>query len=186
MAVDASPTTARCEVCANGLDFESWAAGTTTCRRCATAGPRIDYVVGPELDRVVGPGPPESAPVPAPALDEENAWLSELPPEMFDEIADELLRKEREPAGRAAEEAPRSGIQQLLSEMDLSSSARATRWAAWGFAGGFAGNAAVAKYAQMTTEASMSDFVAPMVIGGLVAGATAAVIAWGAAKLREA
>ncbi len=53
-------------------------------------------------------------------------------------------------------------------------------------AAGFAGNAAVAKYAQMTTDASMSDFIAPMVLGGLVAGATAGVIGWGAAKLREA
>ena len=167
-----SPITARCDACANGLDFESWASGAARCRRCAAeSGSTIDYVVGP------GPAEVPRAPV------DDEAWVGDLPPEMFDQIAEELLRTERETAAR---QPSASVLRQLLAELDLSASAKETRWASWGFAAGFAGNAAVAKYAQMTTDASMSDFIAPMVLGGLVAGATAGVIGWGAARLREA
>ena len=57
--------------------------------------------------------------------------------------------------------------------------------AAWGFAAGFAANVLVAKYAQMESASPMGQFIGPLLIGGLLAGATCAAIGWGFAKLRE-
>jgi hypothetical protein len=69
--------------------------------------------------------------------------------------------------------------------MGFGETRREFQWATWGFAIGFAANVVLAKYAQMSSGAPMSQFFGPLVLGGLVAGATCGLIGWGAAKLRE-
>ena len=73
----------------------------------------------------------------------------------------------------------------MLREIGFGKSAREVQWAAWGFAGGFAVNVVLAKYAQMASGASMAAFVIPMLAGGAIAGITCAAIGWGFAKLRD-
>ena len=73
----------------------------------------------------------------------------------------------------------------MLQEIGFGRSAKEMQWAAWGFAGGFAVNVVLAKYAQMASGASMSAFLVPMLVGGAVAGLTCVAIGWGVAKLRD-
>ena len=73
-----------------------------------------------------------------------------------------------------------------LEELGIGRSQRELSWAAWGFAGGFGANVAIAKYAQMASGATMGEFIGPLLVGGIVAGACCAAIGWGLAKLREA
>ncbi len=72
-----------------------------------------------------------------------------------------------------------------IAELGIGQSARERNWAAWGFAAGFATNTLIAKYAQMTSAAPMSQFIGPMLLGGVLAGAACGAIGWGLARLRE-
>ena len=58
-------------------------------------------------------------------------------------------------------------------------------WAIWGFAAGFTANVVVAKYAQMSSGATLGEFIPAFLFGGIVAGAACAGIGWGLAKLRD-
>jgi hypothetical protein len=76
-------------------------------------------------------------------------------------------------------------VRGVFDELGVGRSVRERQWAAWGFAAGFAANVALAKYAQMSSSAPMSEFLGPLLIGGGVAGVCCAAIGWGLAKLRE-
>jgi hypothetical protein len=104
-----------------------------------------------------------------------------------DELVDELVAMLEAEAERRKTEvsAPQAALQEVLEEIGFGRSPRELQWAAWGFAGGFAMNVALAKYAQMTTASSMAEFVMPMLFGGILAGAACAAIGWGLARLRE-
>ncbi len=72
-----------------------------------------------------------------------------------------------------------------LDDLGVGRTAREKHWAAWGFAAGFGANVAIAKCAQMATGAPFTQFIGPLLLGGVVAGVCCAAIGWGAAKLRE-
>ncbi|MCZ7578944.1 MAG: hypothetical protein M5U18_18615 [Dehalococcoidia bacterium] len=101
-----------------------------------------------------------------------------------DELVDELVAALEAEAARMPSAGP-NPVREVLSELGLGRSPRERHWAAWGFAAGFAANIVIAKYAQMTTAAPMSQFIGPMLLGGLLAGATCSAIGWGFARLRE-
>lgn len=161
----------RCEACGARLAFEAWSEGQRRCRLCEdlSASPAATFVRGPVVPpgRIVHRGRPKPPPDP-------------LPDELLDELVAAL---EAEAAAGAGE--PRGALQELLEELRPGSSARELQWSAWGFAGGFGANLLVAKYAQMTTGAPTSEILAPLLVGGLVAGFACAAIGWGLAKLRE-
>lgn len=165
----------RCAACGRGLGFAEWSAGAGTCERCLDGrahAPAARYVRGPL----------HSPPPSAGGYAAYERMLDEIPDSLIDELAaalEEEARKDPSP------DAAGSAVRGVLDELAFGRSPGEASWAAWGFALGFAGNVAVAKYAQVTTHAPMSQFVAPLLAGGLVAGATCAVIAWGFARLRE-
>ena len=171
MALNVESSAARCDACGNGLDFDSWAQGAEHCRRCRDAQPGGARFV---------PGPA------AASTRDDDAFVhsSDVPDALLDQIAEALLAAEQ---GRAAPRhaEPASPLRGVLRDLEIGGSPRELQWAGWGFALGFAGNVAVAKYAQMASDAAISEFVGPMLIGGLVAGAAAGVIGWGAAKLKD-
>ena len=101
-----------------------------------------------------------------------------------DELIDELVAALEEEAARLPA-SPANPVRGVLDELGIGRSMRERQWAAWGFAAGFGANVAIAKYAQMASGASMSEFVGPLMIGGVVAGVCCAAIGWGLAKLRE-
>ncbi|MEO8538610.1 MAG: hypothetical protein ABI577_02640, partial [bacterium] len=100
-----------------------------------------------------------------------------------DELIDELVAALEAEAARLP--ATKSPVREVFDEIGIGRSARERHWASWGFAGGFAANVAIAKYAQMATGAPFSQFIVPLLIGGVVAGLCCSAIGWGAAKLRE-
>jgi hypothetical protein len=106
---------------------------------------------------------------------------------MLDDIPDELVEElvaalEAEAARLAA--TPANPVREVFAELGIGQSPRERHWAVWGFAVGFAANVALAKYVQMTTAAPMSQFIGPMLLGGMLAGATCSAIGWGFARLR--
>jgi hypothetical protein len=110
--------------------------------------------------------------------------VDEVPDALIDEIVATLE------AEAARLETPRAGamggaLTGVLEEIGVGRSPRELQFAAWGFAVGFGANVAIAKYAQMQAAAPFSEFVGPLVIGGVVAGAACAAIGWGVARLRE-
>jgi hypothetical protein len=112
--------------------------------------------------------------------------LDELPDELVDEIVAALEAEAARGDGPAPTPAPAQGaFQEVMQEIGFGRTPREWQWAAWGFAGGFAANVLLAKYAQMQTQSPMSQFVAPLLVGGLVAGVTCAAIGWGLARLRD-
>lgn len=171
----------RCSSCGKGLTFDEWSNEGRRCDACLGA-PRMD---GPAATFVRGPRPATRTPHQQIA-DEAEAYerlLDELPDELVDELVEAL---EAEAARRDITiEAPPGAIHEVLADIGIGQSPRELQWAAWGFAGGFAANVLVAKYAQMESASPMGQFIGPLLIGGLVAGATCAAIGWGFAKLRE-
>lgn len=113
----------------------------------------------------------------AASADAYERMLENVPDALIDELVAAL-------EAEAAKDAPKSPVHEVLDEIGFGRSAAETHWAAWGFAGGFAVNVALAKYAQMASGGSMAEFLAPMLLGGVVAGLTCAAIGWGLARLR--
>lgn len=185
---------ARCVGCGRGLGFEEWSRGLDRCPYCskvpnrARAGARREPP--PQTrGRVEAPPARRAAAAPAPGpVDDYGALLDEIPEDLLDELVEML---ESEVASRPAlaqklvKPAPATAVAEVIDEIGIGHSVREWWWAAWGFAGGFAINIFVAKYAQMTTGTTMADMLAPLLIGGVVAGSACAVIGWGLAKLVE-
>lgn len=167
----------RCNGCGKGLGFDEWSSGFDRCASCqrfpGASGPAATYVRGP------GAGAATRSQVAASAQ-AYGGLIDEVPDALIDELVAALeAEAQRRPAIGA------SPVQDVLRETGFGRSAMEMHWAAWGFAGGFATNVALAKYAQMTSGASMGEFIGPMLLGGLVAGFTCAAIGWGLARLRE-
>lgn len=159
----------RCATCEGVLTFEDFSTGAgSRCRSCTARGGIVRR---------------RSAPAPASYAAEAGEYermLDSIPDELVDELVAAL---EAEAARRST--GPASQVAEVFEELGLGRSQRELAWAAWGFATGFGGNVAIAKYAQMASDAPMSQFVGPLLIGGVVAGACCAAIGWGLAKLRE-
>ena len=177
---------ARCAECGKGLSFEDWSDGVRMCPACLastrTAGP--PRPTSPAHGHGHEP-PPSHAPLRRTVAEEAAEYerlLAELPDELVDEIVAAL---EAEAIKMAAPTTPITAIQDVLEDIGFGQSPREWQWALWGFAGGFSANVLVAKYAQMQAGASMSSFLMPMLVGGLVAGAACAAIGWGLARLRD-
>ncbi len=172
---DSVAVRARCQSCGRGLPFEEWQRGTTTCRACATAS---RYA-------------PQAAPAERIPLSSDYRAYNQMVDEVPDELLDELLAALETEAEARRLNPPVHPTQAdgllkgMLSELSEERAPSEIPWAIWGFAGGFALNVAIAKYAQVSTGASMTDFLAPMFFGGIVAGLTCAAIGWGVARLRE-
>jgi hypothetical protein len=167
--VDDVSVRARCSSSRSPLGFADWSRGLDQCPSCAAQGreARTPGLLGDTA-----------------ATDYRvyERMLDELPPELIDELVAAI---EDEGRSRERRRSMPSPVQDVIDEIGIGRSPRELPWAIWGFVGGFAGNLAIAKYAQMTTAAPMSDFLAPMLLGGLLAGATCAAIAWGVVRLRE-
>lgn len=161
----------RCTTCESILTFEDFSAGNgKRCRACAARGGIVQRRRQPE-------------PAHSSYAEEAEAYermLDSIPDELVDELVAAL---EAEAARRST--GPTSQVAEVFEELGFGRSQREVTWAAWGFAAGFGGNVAIAKYAQMASEAPMSQFIVPLLIGGVVAGACCAAIGWGLAKLRE-
>lgn len=171
----------RCLSCGRALGFAEWSEGAGTCGRCldaAASGPAATYVPGPRL----AAGAPRAAAAAEYAAFER--MVDEIPDELIDELVAALEAEARKDAPAPATTAT-AAVREVLDDLGLGKSPREMSWALWGFALGFGGNVAVAKYAQVSSGAPIGQFVAPLLLGGLVAGATCAIIAWGFAKLRD-
>lgn len=170
-----SATAGRCVLCRRGLDFSQWSAGGGLCARCldgdGDAGPAAAYTPGPVA---------RTAPT------REFAAYERMLDDIPDELIDELVAALEAEAARA----PTSGdaasvvVRELLDEIGVGRDPRAITWAAWGFSAGFGVNVFLAKYVQISTGATMQEFVGPMLIGGMVAGVGCAALAWGIARLK--
>lgn len=160
---------ARCASCGKGLSFADWSRGDDRCASCAPppqppGGPA--YVRGPRVDLRSEPS-------------EFERILDQLP----DELVQELVRALEAESGASRPPRPRLLMEDLVDELAHGRSPREVSWAVWGFVAGFGLNVVVAKTAQVSSGAPMSEFVLPLAIGGLVAGGTAAAIGWGLARL---
>ncbi len=163
----------RCGQCEKILSFEDFAHGGSRCAGCVTrAGAGQQFVRGPQREAVIGGHPTDEA--------EYERLLDSIPEELVDELVAVL---EAEAVRRAS--SPMSPVAEVFEELGIGRSARDLSWAAWGFALGFGANVALAKYAQMASGAPMREFIAPLLVGGLLAGVCCAAIAWGLSKLRE-
>lgn len=111
---------------------------------------------------------------------------------MVDEVPDELM----EELARALDDEANSRhavtgtedaslLRGVAQELRLGRSKGEFQYAFLGFAGGFAINVGLMKYVQMSSSATLDAVFAPMFLGGLMTGATCAVIGWGIAKLKE-
>lgn len=160
------------------------------CRRTAATSPAAVYVPGPAAPapRPARPGIEPREAVrrrnrPAPPAADYERLLDDVPDDLIEEIVaaleDEARRLESVQPGAASQ------LTEVLQEIGFGRSPRELQLAAWGFAVGFGANVMLAKYAQMQTSSPMSQFVGPLLIGGLVAGAACAAIGWGFARLRE-
>jgi hypothetical protein len=168
----------RCRTCGRALSFDEWTSNGGHCDACAPViggyGPAATYVRGPARQ------------APRRELADESAAYERLLDELPDELVDELVAAlEAEAERLAQEQAQPTLVRGVIEELGLGRSPREGQWAAWGFAGGFAANVMLAKYAQMESSAAMSQFIAPMLIGGVIAGLACAAIGWGAAKLKD-
>ena len=175
--MDTVSISARCTACGRGLPFEEWQRGATECRTCLVA-----PVKAREAARKADPPTPLSSDYRA-----YNQMVDEIPDELIDELlaaleAEAGARQRGETALPAAEDTLLHGV---LDELGIGRSANQLPWTLWGFAAGFALNVVLAKYAQMTSGGSMTEFAGPMLLGGVLAGLTCAAIGWGIARLRE-
>lgn len=169
----------RCRACGNGLPYDAWSRGESTCAACSQRGseqPAAVYVRGPAAPARRVPATRE------PDVEDYERLLDEMPDELVDELVAAL---EAEMARVERADVPRGAVHEVLTELGIGRGEGEWQWAAWGFAAGFAANVALAKYAQMSSGGAMGDFAAPLLIGGMVAGATCAAIAWGLARLRS-
>ncbi|MCL6645254.1 MAG: hypothetical protein K6U88_09825, partial [Dehalococcoidia bacterium] len=99
-----------------------------------------------------------------------------------DALIDELVAALEAEAARLDQANPVVGV---LAELELGRTLRERHWAAWGFAAGFALNVGIAKWAQVASGAPVTDFIVPILVGGVIAGAACAAIGWGLARLRQ-
>lgn len=167
----------RCTTCGKGLAFDDWSSGNSRCTSCA----HEPGAFGPAATFVRGPSPASARSEVAASSAAYERLLENVPDALIDELVAALeLEAARTPVIGAS-----SAVQEVLQEIGFGRSAKEMQWAAWGFAGGFAVNVVLAKYAQMASGASMSAFIVPMLVGGAVAGLTCAAIGWGVAKLRD-
>lgn len=173
---------ARCGRCGRGLAFDEWSRGMDRCQQCAPHGasPAAAYVPGPRTSSRA-PAGPAGFDFTGDELEQYERLLDDIPEELVDEL---IAALEEEAARRGTPEEPKGPLQGVLEELGVGQSPRDAQWAMWGFAIGFAGNVALVKYAQMASGAAMSEFVAPVLVGGLVAGAACAILGWGLARLR--
>jgi|GEM_PF-1227581 len=168
----------RCSSCLRVLTFQDFAAGHGRCLSCANVAPP-EPVRGPRVRRKNARNLGPAAAVPG---EEDYERLLDGVP---DELIDELVAALEAEAAKLPPAPAASPVRGVLEELAVGRSPRERQWAAWGFAGGFAANVALAKYAQMASSAPMSDFIGPLLVGGVVAGLCCAAIGWGLAKLRE-
>jgi hypothetical protein len=164
----------RCSSCARPLGFEEWSNGSDRCQSCVRVRTAAAHT----------PAPPDPLSFDHAALAARANAYERMLDDIPDELIDELVAALEAEAARMPLAGP-NPVREVLSELGLGQSPRERHWAAWGFAAGFAANVVIAKYAQMTTAAPMSQFIGPMLLGGLLAGATCSAIGWGLAKLRE-
>jgi hypothetical protein len=162
----------RCASCSRPLGFDDWSAGASQCQHClrGRASRAAPHPARSELDH-------------AALAARANAYermLDDLP----DELIDELVAALEAEAARLPQPQP-NPVREVIAELGIGQSVRERHWAAWGFAAGFAANILIAKYAQMTTASPMSQFIGPMLLGGVLAGAACGAIGWGLARLRE-
>ena len=167
----------RCSSCARVLSFDDFSAGGDRCRACAGAPHAAEFVRGPRIRRTNARNLARGR---AETEDDYERLLDGVPDELIDELVAAL---EAEAARLPA--SPANPVRGVLDELGVGRSPRELQWAAWGFAGGFGANVVLAKYAQMSSSAPMSDFIGPLLIGGVVAGLCCAAIGWGLAKLRD-
>lgn len=168
----------RCVACDKILTFDDFSLGGIRCRQClkiVKRKPGARYVPGPRREAPAG-----RVDAYGDAFEEYERMLDSVPDELIDELVAAL---EAEAARMPAPE--RNPVREVLEDIGLGRTTREKQWAAWGFAAGFAANVAIAKYAQMATGAPFSQFVGPLLIGGVVAGLCCSAIGWGVAKLRE-
>jgi hypothetical protein len=164
--VAATTPSTRCRDCGRALAFADWTSGRPLCDACARPLGTIQRA----------PRVPARTPVgDARASDE---LLDAFPPALLDELVT-ALEAEAEKLDRAG---PVAGV---FAELEIGRTPRERHWAAWGFAAGFALNVGIAKWAQFASGAPTSEFIIPMVVGGVIAGATCAAISWGIARLRQ-
>jgi hypothetical protein len=177
-------TRARCVSCGKGLPYEAWSHGQSACDNCLRltrlAGPAATYVRGPAASRAPAAQRPR-APAAADAAAAYERALDEMPDELVDELVAAL---EAEMDRIEREKTPEGPVHEVLRELGFNRSQRDGQWAAWGFAAGFAANVVLAKYTQIASGGSMAEFAGPLLIGGIVAGATCSAIGWGLARLR--
>lgn len=162
----------RCVSCSRPLGFEDWSAGSDQCQQCfrPAARPASPRAARRESDQA--------------ALAAHANTYERLLDDIPDELIDELVAALEAEAAKLPPIQP-NPVREVIAELGIGQSVRERHWAAWGFAAGFAGNILIAKYAQMTTSAPMSQFIGPMLFGGLLAGVACGAIGWGLAKLRE-
>lgn len=163
----------RCHGCGDPLAFREWSTGSDVCRQCrqSARGSRTTAPAGRAQ----------------PAEDDYESYvrmLDELPDELVDELVAALeAEAAREPVALPSPAV--TAMQDVLREIAGPRSGRDIQWAAWGFAGGFALNVLVAKYAQMTSGGPLTEFLVPMLFGGVLAGAACGAIGWGVSRLRD-
>lgn len=167
----------RCSACGNVLRFEDFSAGGSACLACARLrpAPSSEFVRGPRIHRPNARNLPAARYIP-----HEDDYLDSMPEELVNELVAAL---EAEVARRPITTS--NVVLDVLDDIGLGHSTLEKQWAAWGFAGGFAANVLMAKYAQMSSAAPIGQFIGPMLFGGCLAGVCCAAIGWGFAKLRE-
>jgi hypothetical protein len=184
MNATSAPT--RCLTCGETLAFSEWSRGAERCTLCLRRATRPSHPQARERAAASTDRFEPSRPVRHPAAPDRGVDHTELLDEIPDDLIDELtaaleaevaLRKDR-----AAQ--PGNPVRDVIDEIGLGKSPAELSWAAWGFSGGFAANVALAKYAQMSSGAPISEFFGPIVIGGVASGLACAAIAWGLAKIR--
>ncbi len=111
--------------------------------------------------------------------------VDETPDSLIDELTraleSEASARQQQPANDASDDLFRG----VAREAGFGTTRVEFAWATWGFCAGFAANVLLMKYVQMSMGAPLGAVIAPMIFGGLLAGATCAAIGWGIAKLRE-
>jgi len=156
----------RCASCGRALTFADWTRGRPLCDACA----RPLAALRRELE------------APGPARADDPAAFERILESVPDSLVDELVAALEAEAAKLDQANPVVGV---LAELELGRTPRERQWAAWGFAAGFALNVGIAKWAQVASGAPVTDFIVPILVGGVIAGAACAAIGWGLARLRQ-
>lgn len=187
-STDEALARARCATCGGGLGFDEWSRGEESCSRCRKSsrigGPAATYVRGPAAAPPVQTSTPRQPAYASTEAEQYERLLDDLPDELIDEIVAALEAESGDAQARPPNSAT-GALTGVLEEIGFGRSTREFQLAAWGFAIGFGVNVVIAKYAQMQTGASTSQFIGPLLLGGVAAGAACGAIGWGLAKLRE-